>query len=156
MSFQDVIAAARGRKISSLIVFGYAAEEGLQVSLQLVNPHDDVGFAQGMAADRDLFRAVFFMFAFPMSERVNAKQYAGLAADPFSDGHQPDLRASRVVRVFLGFTYLASLLHLSHSVLSRAIINLAMKYCNFVIVRLDRTIQNLLKRLDSPIKSGND
>ena len=25
-----------------------------------------------------------------------------------------------------------------------------------VIVRLDRTIQNLLKRLDSPIKSGND
>jgi hypothetical protein len=25
-----------------------------------------------------------------------------------------------------------------------------------VIVRLDRTIQNLFKRLDSPIKSGND
>ena len=25
-----------------------------------------------------------------------------------------------------------------------------------VIVRLDRTIQNLLKSLDSPIKSGND
>ena len=27
---------------------------------------------------------------------------------------------------------------------------------NIVIVRLDRTIQNLLKTLDSPIKSGND
>jgi hypothetical protein len=26
----------------------------------------------------------------------------------------------------------------------------------FVIVQLDWTIQNLLKRLDSPIKSGND
>ena len=25
-----------------------------------------------------------------------------------------------------------------------------------VIVRLDRTIQNVLKSLDSPIKSGND
>jgi hypothetical protein len=31
-----------------------------------------------------------------------------------------------------------------------------MKYFNIVIVRLDRTIQNLMKTLDSPIKSGND
>jgi len=30
------------------------------------------------------------------------------------------------------------------------------KNSHVVIVRLDRTIQNLLKRLDSPIKSGND
>ena len=35
-------------------------------------------------------------------------------------------------------------------------INPASNYFNIVIVRLDRTIQNLLKRLDSPIKSGND
>jgi hypothetical protein len=32
----------------------------------------------------------------------------------------------------------------------------ANKYLKIVIVRLDRTMQNLLKRLDSPIKSGND
>ena len=32
----------------------------------------------------------------------------------------------------------------------------AIKYPKIVIVRLDRTIQNLLKRMDSPIKSGND
>jgi hypothetical protein len=32
----------------------------------------------------------------------------------------------------------------------------AIKYFTIVIVRLDRTIQNLLKKLDSPIKSGND
>jgi hypothetical protein len=31
-----------------------------------------------------------------------------------------------------------------------------MKYINIVIVRLDRTIQTLMKTLDSPIKSGND
>jgi len=31
-----------------------------------------------------------------------------------------------------------------------------MKYVNIVIVRLDRTIQNLMKTVDSPIKSGND
>jgi hypothetical protein len=31
-----------------------------------------------------------------------------------------------------------------------------MKYITIVIVRLDRTIQNLMKTLDSPIKSGND
>jgi hypothetical protein len=31
-----------------------------------------------------------------------------------------------------------------------------MKHFNIVIVRLDRTIQNLMKTLDSPIKSGND
>jgi hypothetical protein len=31
-----------------------------------------------------------------------------------------------------------------------------MKYFTIVIVRLDRTIQNLMKTLDSPIKSGND
>ena len=36
------------------------------------------------------------------------------------------------------------------------IINSAMKYFNIVIVRLDRIIQNLVKTLDSPIKSGND
>jgi len=36
------------------------------------------------------------------------------------------------------------------------IITPASKYIKVVIVRLDRTIQNLLKRLDSPIKSGND
>jgi hypothetical protein len=47
------------------------------------------------------------------------------------------------------------------------IINPASKYFNIVIVRskrllakirigLDRTIQNILKRMDSPIKSGND
>ncbi|HMK49657.1 MAG TPA: hypothetical protein VK435_06365, partial [Thermodesulfovibrionales bacterium] len=35
-------------------------------------------------------------------------------------------------------------------------INPATRNFNIVIVRLDRTIQNLLKRLDSPIKSGND
>ena len=35
-------------------------------------------------------------------------------------------------------------------------INPAIRYFNIVIVRLDRTIQNLLKRLDSQIKSGND
>ncbi len=35
-------------------------------------------------------------------------------------------------------------------------INPAMKYFTIVIVRLDRTIQNLMKKLDPPIKSGND
>jgi len=35
-------------------------------------------------------------------------------------------------------------------------INPAIRYFNIVIVRLDRTIQNLLKRLDSRIKSGSD
>jgi len=36
------------------------------------------------------------------------------------------------------------------------IINVASQDFKIVIVRLDRTIQHLLKRLDSPIKSGND
>jgi hypothetical protein len=31
-----------------------------------------------------------------------------------------------------------------------------MNYFNIVIVRFNRTIQNLIKKLDSPIKSGND
>ena len=39
---------------------------------------------------------------------------------------------------------------------SAVIITPAMKYFTIVIVRLDRTIQNLLKNLDSPIKSEND
>ncbi len=37
-----------------------------------------------------------------------------------------------------------------------SIISPAIKDCIVVIVRLDRTIQNLLKYLDSPIKSWND
>ncbi len=36
------------------------------------------------------------------------------------------------------------------------IITPVIKYSIVVIVRLDRTIQNLNKKLDSPIKSGND
>ncbi len=35
-------------------------------------------------------------------------------------------------------------------------INPAKKYLTIVIVRLDRTIQKLMKSLDSPIKSVND
>ncbi len=34
--------------------------------------------------------------------------------------------------------------------------NPAIKYHNVVIVRLDRTIQNLLKYLDSPVRPWND
>jgi hypothetical protein len=42
------------------------------------------------------------------------------------------------------------------AVINVLFINPAIKYFTIVIVRLDRTIQNLLKRMDSPIKSGND
>jgi hypothetical protein len=41
-------------------------------------------------------------------------------------------------------------------IIESTFINPAMKYFTIVIVRLDRTLQNLIKTLDSPIKSGND
>jgi hypothetical protein len=40
--------------------------------------------------------------------------------------------------------------------LCAAAITSASKHLKVIIVRLDRTIQTELKRLDSPIKSGND